>query len=88
MTCEAEERALAEVSRRRYEAAHEVRRLTTRAALEVGRLDERIYNWGALRLAEAMQRLWDSRYTQAADALERCKQRARGDRQAQEDADV
>ncbi|MGZ4902889.1 MAG: hypothetical protein ACXV3U_05560 [Halobacteriota archaeon] len=77
MTCEAEEQALAEMHRRRRKAADEVRRVTARAELEVARLNDRIYNWGAVRLAEAMMRLWDSRCTQAANALERCKQRAR-----------
>ena len=77
MTCEAEERVLAEILHRRHEAAYEVQRATTKAEFEVLRLNERIFNWGAVRLAEAMMRVWDSRCAQAENALERCKQRAR-----------
>ncbi|MGZ4913189.1 MAG: hypothetical protein ACXV5B_08755 [Halobacteriota archaeon] len=73
MTCETEERKLTEMRRRRREAAYEVRRVTAKAELDVLRLNERIYNWGTVRLAEAMMCFWDSWCAQAEDALERCK---------------
>ncbi|MGZ4904803.1 MAG: hypothetical protein ACXV6K_09210 [Halobacteriota archaeon] len=76
MPCKAEERTLAEMRRRRLEAAHHVQLETTTAESELLR-SQRIYDWGAVRIAEAMMRCWDSRCAQAEDALTRCKERER-----------
>ncbi len=79
MTCEAEERALAEIRLRRLDAAYHAQLEAAKAELDVLRSSARIYDWGAVRLAEALTRCWDSRCAQAENALERCKQQARRD---------
>ncbi|MGZ4847107.1 MAG: hypothetical protein ACXV2B_04515 [Halobacteriota archaeon] len=80
MPCEAEERALAEVRLRRREATYHAQLETAKAELDVLKSDARIYDWGAVRLAEAMVRCWDTRCTQAENTLERCKKQARNRR--------
>ncbi len=77
MPCEAEEQALAAVRLHRLRAAHHVQEETATAELDLLRWDARIYDWGVVRLAEALRRCWDSRCAQAENALERCRSRER-----------
>ncbi len=77
MTCEAEEHALAEIRRQKLNAEHHVQQEKASAESALLRSDAHIYDWGAVRLAEALMRCWDSRCAHAEDALERCKQRHR-----------
>ncbi len=77
MSCEAETRALAEMRRRLLDAAYHVQEETATAELDLLRWNTRIYDWGVVRLAEALRRCWDSRCVQAENALERCKEKER-----------
>ncbi len=77
MSCEAEAQALAEMRRRLRDATYHVQEETANAELELLRWNERIYDWGVIRVAEALKRCWDTRCMQAEDALERCKKKAR-----------
>ncbi len=77
MSCETEEQALGAVRLHRLKATYYMRHETARAELDVLRSDARIYDWGAIRFAEAIMRCWDSRCAQAEGALERCKERTR-----------
>ncbi len=82
MTCDAAKQAVAEARRERATAAYNVQRETMNAELDVSRLNARIYDWGAIRLSEAIRRCWDSRCAQAEDVLARCKEKARHDKAA------
>ncbi|MGZ4944553.1 MAG: hypothetical protein ACXV6K_09775 [Halobacteriota archaeon] len=82
MTCETEEHALAHIRKQRLNAEHHLQQVKATAESELRR-PQRIYDWGAVRLAEALMDCWDSRCAQAEDALERCKKRHRkGDAEA------
>ncbi len=77
MTCEAEKQVLAKVRRHRLRAAYHVQYETSLAELDVLRSNARIYDWGAVRFAETLMRCWDSRCSQAENALERCRKRTK-----------
>ncbi len=80
MTCDAARRVAAEARRERATAAYNVQRETKAAELNALRFNAPIYDWGAVRLSEAIRRCWDSRCAQADDALARCKEKARHDK--------
>ena len=75
MTCETEEQALAHIRKQRLNAEDHLQKQKAAAEAELLR-SHRIYDWGAVRLAEALMECWNERYTQAEDALARCKQKA------------
>ncbi len=82
MSCEAEEQALAKMRLHRLKTAYYVQHEAALAELDVLRSDARIYDWGAVRFAETLRHCWDSRCTQAQDALERCKAKERNKKAA------
>ncbi len=75
MTCEAEEHALAEIRKLKRNAEQRVQRENASAESALLRSEAHIYDWRAVRLAEAMAHCWDKRCVQAEDALARCKER-------------
>ncbi len=75
MTCEAEERALAEIRTQKSDAEQRVQREKANAESALLRLNESVYDWGAVRLAAALARRWDERCVRAERALAQCKKR-------------
>ncbi|MGZ4942565.1 MAG: hypothetical protein ACXV5P_09795 [Halobacteriota archaeon] len=70
----AEEQALAEIRTQKLNAQRRVQQEKARAESELRRSYAGIFDWAAVRLAEAMMRYWDRRCARAEDALAQCKE--------------
>ncbi len=79
MTCEAEERALAAMRQQRLYVERHMRQLKATAEAELLQL-QRIYDWGDVRVAEARLRCCDRRVTKAEEALKRCQEKQKPQR--------
>ncbi len=75
MTCKAEEQALAEIRKQTRNAKQRAQQEKAKAESALLRLNASTYDWGAVRLAEALMECWNERCAHAEEALAQCKQK-------------
>ncbi len=79
MACEAEERELAATRGQKIYIERHLQQLKAAAEVELLQI-QRIYDWGDVRLAEARMRCCDRRLVKAEEALKRCQEKQKRQR--------